>query len=137
MNNPSSAARLRVRGLGHEFVRTRVLDDIHFELAAGELCALVGPSGCGKTTLLHLCNGLLDVQDGVIDNDFASQASMFQQPRLLPWQSTLDNIALGLKAAGVARRERQQRARALALRLGLAASDMDKWLFAFKGVADF
>lgn len=127
MNNPSSAARLRVRGLGHEFVRTRVLDDIHFELAAGELCALVGPSGCGKTTLLHLCNGLLDVQDGVIDNDFASQASMFQQPRLLPWQSTLDNIALGLKAAGVARRERQQRARALALRLGLAASDMDKF----------
>ena len=69
MNNPSPTARLRVRGLGHEFVRTRVLDDIHFELAAGELCALVGPSGCGKTTLLHLCNGLLDVQDGVIDND--------------------------------------------------------------------
>ena len=127
MNNLSPTARLRVRGLGHEFVRTRVLDDIHFELAAGELCALVGPSGCGKTTLLHLCNGLLDVQDGVIDNDFASQASMFQQPRLLPWQSTLDNIALGLKAAGVARRERQQRARALALRLGLAATDMDKF----------
>ena len=42
MNNPSPTARLRVRGLGHEFVRTRVLDDIHFELAAGELCALVG-----------------------------------------------------------------------------------------------
>ena len=34
MNNPSPAARLRVRGLGHEFVRTRVLDDIHFELLA-------------------------------------------------------------------------------------------------------
>ncbi|MBL8462475.1 MAG: ATP-binding cassette domain-containing protein, partial [Thauera sp.] len=52
---------------------------------------------------------------------------MFQQPRLLPWKSALDNVALGLKAAGVKRAERHFRARALALRLGLAHRDLDKF----------
>lgn len=119
--------RLEVSQLIHEFGRSRVLDDINLQLQAGELCALVGPSGCGKTTLLHLCNGLLEVQDGAIHNGFASHASMFQQPRLLPWQSTLDNIALGLKAAGVGRRARHRRAHELALRLGLREADLDKY----------
>ena len=61
------------------------------------------PSGCGKTTLLHLCAGLLDLQEGRLDNAFANPALMFQQPRLLPWQTTADNIALGLRAQGMAR----------------------------------
>jgi len=89
--------------------------------------ALVGPSGCGKTTLLHLCAGLLHVREGSIDNGFSSQAFMFQQPRLLPWKTALDNIALGLAAVGMARAERERRAHELALRLGLSAVDLDRF----------
>lgn len=125
--NPVSRAELRVHGLSHAFARDEVLSGIHFRVRAGEVVALVGPSGCGKTTLLHLAAGLLTVQEGRVDNGFASTAFMFQQPRLLPWKTALDNVALGLKAAGMKRAERHFRARALALRLGLAHRDLDKF----------
>lgn len=128
MRPPASpSGGLEVRGLGHAFARDEVLAGIDFEVRGGEVLALVGPSGCGKTTLLHLAAGLLSVQQGEVDNRFATIAFMFQQPRLLPWKSALDNIALGLKAAGVGRGERHRQARLLALRLGLAAHDLDKF----------
>ena len=122
-----SAAQLIVRGVSHAFARNEVLADIDFSVQAGQVVALVGPSGCGKTTLLNLCAGLLHVREGAIENGFAEAAYMFQQPRLLPWKTTLDNIALGLKAAGMARGERYYRARELALRLGLVHEDLDKF----------
>ena len=122
-----SAPALRVRKLHPAFARHEVLDGVDLDLEAGQIVALVGPSGCGKTTLLHLCAGLLHVREGSIDNGFSSQAFMFQQPRLLPWKTAIDNIALGLKAAGVGRDERQFRSRELALRLGLAHRDLDKF----------
>ncbi|MFT3759647.1 ABC transporter ATP-binding protein [Thauera sp.] len=118
---------LRVEGLSHAFGRDEVLAGIGFRLPAGEVAALVGPSGCGKTTLLHLAAGLLTVQEGQVSNGFDTTAFMFQQPRLLPWQTALDNIALGLKAAGLARTERHRRARDIGLQLGLVLRDLDKF----------
>jgi len=115
--NPSTS--LRVRALHHSYGPTEVLAGIDIDLPAGRCLALVGPSGCGKTTLLHLCAGLLDRQEGRIEQPFAPTAVMFQQPRLLPWMSTLDNIALGLKARGLGRGARRAQARAMALALDL------------------
>ncbi|MGD9942095.1 MAG: ABC transporter ATP-binding protein [Burkholderiaceae bacterium] len=97
---------LRVQGLSHAFGPVEVLRDIALEVPAGAIVALVGPSGCGKTTLLHLCAGLIERQQGTIANPFATAAVMFQQPRLLPWLTTRENIAIGLKALGRARSER-------------------------------
>ena len=92
---PEAAPSLAVRQLNHAWATRSVLEDIGFTLPAGRAIALVGPSGCGKTTLLHLCAGLLTVQEGQIDNRFARSAMLFQQPHLLPWQTVLGNIALG------------------------------------------
>lgn len=118
---------LHVTGLGHRFGLTDVLEAIELSLRPGESVALVGPSGCGKTTLLNLIAGLDQPSAGRIDNGYVTDAYVFQQPRLLPWKTALDNIALGLKAAGVAPRQRGDRARGLGLRLGLAEEDMDKF----------
>jgi NitT/TauT family transport system ATP-binding protein len=116
-----ATAGLQVRSLSHAYGMKTVLDGITLDLAPGQVLALVGPSGCGKTTLLHACAGLLAPQQGDIANGFSQMAVMFQQPRLLPWLDTLDNIALGLKAQGVGTTERRQRAGQIAHALELDA----------------
>lgn len=110
-----------------------MLTGIDLELAAGQTLALVGPSGCGKTTLLHLCAGLLPLQGGQLVHDFSRPAVMFQQPRLLPWQTVLDNIGLGLKATGMRQAPRQQRSRAIASAVGLDALALSQFPQALSG----
>ena len=90
----ASGPALVVRDLEHAFATRTVLEGVSLRLPAGETLALVGPSGCGKSTLLHLCAGLLDVRSGEIHNGFARTAMLFQQPTLLPWKTTLDDVAL-------------------------------------------
>ena len=118
---------LRLSGVAHAYALKAVLQDIDLTLDAGRILALVGPSGCGKTTLLHLCAGLLTRQTGQLENDFARPAMMFQQPRLLPWKTTRDNIALGLKAAGLPRLQCQMRAQAMGQAVGLDDTALDSF----------
>lgn len=127
MPNPPLTKNLTLNQVSHSFVRTQVLEDISFSLEERQVVALVGPSGCGKTTLLHLCNGLLDLQDGSLTNSFTNPATMFQQPRLLPWKTCLDNMTLGLKARKVNRQERNTQAEKLAQLVGLKINDLDKF----------
>ena len=103
-----------------------VLADIDLEVAAGEFVVLLGPSGCGKTTMLRLAGGALAPGRGIVRSAFARAAVVTQTPRLLKWMDALDNAAFGMKAAGVPRGERRDRARAILLRLGLADADLAK-----------
>lgn len=118
---------LNVRRLQHYFGPTQVLQNIDLTLRSGQVVAVVGPSGGGKTTLLHICGGLLQASEGQVQNGFTQQAFAFQEPRLLPWQTALDNIAFGLKARGVVKARRQALARQAALALGLQVTDLDKF----------
>ena len=94
------------RGLFKSFGAKRVLEGLDFFAPAGEFLAVVGRSGCGKSTLLRLLAGL-DVPDaGRIsfgDRSVAPGQSgariMFQEARLLPWATVLDNVEIGLSAA--------------------------------------
>jgi len=120
-------ARLKVENLSFSFGYDTILDNINFEINEGEVVSIVGPSGGGKTTLLRLCAGLLDRQDGDIDNSFETQAIAFQDPRLLPWKNVIDNIAFGLKAMGLSSVERETKAKEIALNFDLEESDFAKF----------
>jgi NitT/TauT family transport system ATP-binding protein len=74
------------------------------EVAKGEFAAVVGPSGCGKSTLMKLVTGLYIPQKGVVtvaDARVTKPVSIvgmaFQNPTMLPWRTTLDNILLPLE----------------------------------------
>lgn len=120
-------ARLKVEKLNFSFGYETILEDISFEINKGEVVSIVGPSGGGKTTLLRLCAQLLDRQEGKIENTFKSQSVAFQDPRLLPWKNTIDNISFGLKAMGMGVKERTQKAEEIALAFDLETSDFSKF----------
>lgn len=87
----------------------RVLfSDLRLDLAEGEFVCLVGPSGCGKTTLLNMIAGLDHQYEGHIAFARPRAATrigyVFQEPRLLPWRTVAENIALALPA-GIDTRE--------------------------------
>jgi NitT/TauT family transport system ATP-binding protein len=85
--------------LGRAPVR-EVLDRVRLEVAAGETVAIIGPSGCGKTTLLNLIAGLDRGFTGRIERGPDTRlAYVFQEPRLLPWRTVSQNLALVLPEA--------------------------------------
>jgi branched-chain amino acid transport system ATP-binding protein len=64
--NPSTSTLLKVAGLGKAFGGVKAVDDISFDLAAGELLALIGPNGAGKSTTFNMVNGQLKADTGSI-----------------------------------------------------------------------
>jgi len=74
-----------------------VLAGLRFRLEQDEIVALVGPSGCGKTTLLRIIGGLDTLFNGRIvwaGGAAPRIGTVFQEPRLLPWRTVRQNIAL-------------------------------------------
>jgi ABC-type nitrate/sulfonate/bicarbonate transport system ATPase subunit len=125
---PSPRDSARARGISLENVDRsygepggtglRALAGVSMQAAHGELLAVVGPSGCGKTTLLELICGLQAPDGGSIA--CAPAVLMPQRDLLLPWLDAVENAALALRIAGVARGEARGRAGALFSELGLA-----------------
>ncbi|MET1256468.1 ABC transporter ATP-binding protein [Aliikangiella maris] len=118
---------LQTKDLNYSFGPNQVLKNINISLNKGEVISIVGPSGCGKTTLLRICAGLVKTANSAIINTFHSCSFAFQDARLLPWQTALDNIAFGLKAQGIGRDERQLKATAIAERFNLTMQDLKKF----------
>jgi putrescine transport system ATP-binding protein len=104
---------LRIEAVVKKFGGFRAVDRLSLDIRAGEFFALLGPSGCGKTTLLRMLAGFETPDEGRILLDGRDIARvlphqrpvnmMFQNYALFPHLTVRDNIAFGLKRAGMAR----------------------------------
>lgn len=119
--------KLALRKVGHSFLGRTVFENLDLSLAAGEVVALLGPSGCGKTTVMQIAAGLLDPMRGRVRRNYARHAVVFQEPRLMPWMTTRDNIAYGLRATGQGTLSRTAAAERRAREVGLEPADLDKY----------
>jgi NitT/TauT family transport system ATP-binding protein len=100
--------------ISHRFGALDVLDGVSFEVAAGEVVAIVGPSGCGKSTLLSILGGLLRPASGAAELRGAPPAGslnpltfVFQDFALLPWCTVEANVDFPLLHVGLALAERR------------------------------
>jgi phosphate transport system ATP-binding protein len=117
---PVRLSGLETRGLSAWFGSHKVLERVSLTMAAGEVTALIGPSGCGKSTYLRTLNRmhemvrgaqlagevLLDGADVYAHGRRPAEVRrrigmVFQRPNPFPAMSIADNVASGLKLAGI------------------------------------
>ena len=112
----TSLAEIHLRQVSFGYDRRRILQGVDLDLGQGQRLGILGPSGAGKSTLLKLIAGLLTPSSGTMRNTLHqhSHAFVFQEPRLLPWASVLENACLGAELRG---RESTDTIRARAVRL--------------------
>jgi len=122
-----AAVELQQVGLRHAS-GLQALSQVDLRVQADEFVCLVGPSGCGKSSLLKLMAGLWQPTSGVVHVGGAEPrrpearqrlSLVFQEPTLMPWASIADNVALPLKLAGVASRDRSAQVDVALQRVGL------------------
>src|SRR5690242_14689534 len=112
------------------------VDRLSFEIAKGEIVAVLGKTGCGKSTMFNIVAGLIEATSGevsVIGHDpfrefafFRGKIGIvFQGDRLMPWRSALDNVRLGLQILDCDAREAEAKARRWLERLGLSGHEHD------------
>ncbi|HVF64848.1 MAG TPA: ABC transporter ATP-binding protein [Casimicrobiaceae bacterium] len=103
------------------------LGPLDLDLRRGEFFAVVGPSGCGKSTLLEVIAGLTPLTEGSIEFEGRSVVAdvpdgvgvVFQDDASLPWLNVTDNIAFGLRHAGLPGTEKAARVRRALELMGL------------------
>lgn len=111
---------LEVNGLFVDIKGQPILKGVDFSVKGGELMGLLGPSGCGKSTLLKAVAGILPPKSGSIligGEDMANvpphkrgAVIVFQDMRLFPNMTALENVAFPIKMQGVPKRQRLEQA---------------------------
>lgn len=112
--------------ISHAFDGRSVLRDVSLVTKPGEMVALVGPSGSGKSTLAAIAAGILAPAGGRVVRAYQRHGMVFQQSRLLPWETARGNIAFPLLMDGMDKAEAQARVSKAAAAVALLPSDLDK-----------
>jgi len=122
---------IEFRNVNKTFADHRAVHDLTFAINQRELVAVVGMTGCGKSTAFNLMAGLLPPTSGEVRVEARDPyrefgwfrrriAMVFQDSRLLPWRTAVQNVYAGMKFAAVAKEEWATRAGTWLGRLGLA-----------------
>ena len=114
----------------------RAVDDLTLDIEPGQLVAILGKTGCGKSTMFNMIGGLSEPSAGKLTvsgrdpfRDFdwfrGKVAIVFQNDRLLPWRTAIQNVELGLEMLHLPRQERRALAQRWLTALGLAGHEQD------------
>lgn len=109
---------LKLKNLTKSFGEKQVLHNVSLFCARTGIVAIMGSSGIGKTTLLNIIAGIETADDGTVENSFANVSYKFQEPRLVPWLTALENVKLVLPDKATA----EHQAYAALAEVGLAES---------------
>ena len=126
---PEREVEIRFRNVTKTFGDLVAVRDLNLDIGKGELVALLGKTGCGKSTMFNMISGLMAPGSGEVQvmgkspfRDFdwfrGKMAIVFQNDRLLPWRTAVDNVELGLEMMGLGKSERARTGDALAGKAG-------------------
>ncbi len=112
------------------------VDHLSFEIAKGDIVAVLGKTGCGKSTMFNMVAGLIEPSGGTVEvigldpfKEFEAFRGkigiVFQNDRLMPWRTALDNVLLGLQILHTDPHKAEAIARGWLNRLGLAGHEND------------
>ena len=114
----------------------RAVDGLNLDVRPGQMLALLGKTGCGKSTIFNMIAGLTEPSEGAVRVDgrdpFADfdsfrgrMAIVFQNDRLLPWRTAIQNVELGLEMLEMPAAERRASAQLWLTKLGLGGHEND------------
>lgn len=101
-----------LKGISMTYGKQMIIEQCDLQIVEGEIFVLMGPSGSGKSTMLKGIAGLLPLTDGSIswENGIGTTGLVFQEPRLFPHMTVIENLTFGLRVKGIPVKERTKRA---------------------------
>ena len=127
---------LSLKNISKKYKDKEILKNISFDIKEGELICILGPSGCGKTTLLNIIGGFVSdfsgdvlLSDENINNippEKREISTVFQSYGLFTHKNVIDNVSYGLKLLKIDKNTRENRAKEMLEKVGLAGYEKKK-----------